>query len=214
MGASGAIEIASSLLALRDGFLPPTINLANRDPACDLDYVANEPRDGRGETFLSNSFGFGGMNAVVAVTFAIATPAEFGSEAVVIVEKKHLDNFTILYVEGLIKLGESAEFFSSALENVLKNESTNVIIDFTKIDYIDSTGIGELVGYLGKFTQPEPQADPRQPVRAHPEAAQAGQARRGLHRRSNRPIPNWSRHRSRRSRGAASSSASPPSPIW
>ncbi|MBV8518496.1 MAG: STAS domain-containing protein [Acidobacteria bacterium] len=69
-----------------------------------------------------------------------------------IVEKKHLDNFTILYVEGLIKLGESAEFFSSALENVLKNDSTNVIVDFTKIDYIDSTGIGELVGYLGKFT--------------------------------------------------------------
>ena len=69
-----------------------------------------------------------------------------------IVEKKHLDNFTILYVEGLIKLGESAEFFSSALENVLKNESTNVIVDFTKIDYIDSTGIGELVGYLQKFT--------------------------------------------------------------
>ena len=54
-----------------------------------------------------------------------------------IVEKKHLENFTVLYVEGLIKLGESAEFFSSALENVLKNESTNVIIDFTKIDYIE-----------------------------------------------------------------------------
>ncbi|HVR42462.1 MAG TPA: STAS domain-containing protein [Thermoanaerobaculia bacterium] len=69
-----------------------------------------------------------------------------------IVEKKHLDSFTILYVEGLIKLGESAEFFSSALENVLKNEDSNVIIDFTKIDYIDSTGIGELVGYLGKFS--------------------------------------------------------------
>lgn len=69
-----------------------------------------------------------------------------------IVEKKHHDNFTILYVEGLIKLGESAEFFSSALENVLKNESSNAIIDFTKIDYIDSTGIGELVGYLGKFS--------------------------------------------------------------
>ena len=67
-----------------------------------------------------------------------------------IVEKKHHDNFTILNVEGLIKLGESAEFFSSALENVLKNESSNVIIDFTKIDYIDSTGIGELVGFLGR----------------------------------------------------------------
>jgi len=69
-----------------------------------------------------------------------------------IVEKKHHDKFTILNVEGLIKLGESAEFFSAALENVLKNETSNVIIDFTKIDYIDSTGIGELVGYLGKFS--------------------------------------------------------------
>ena len=68
MGASGAIEIASSLLALRDGFLPPTINLERPDPACDLDYVANEPREARARTFLSNSFGFGGMNAVVAVS--------------------------------------------------------------------------------------------------------------------------------------------------
>jgi anti-sigma B factor antagonist len=81
-----------------------------------------------------------------------ATLASDTGEAFLIVEKKHTENFTILYVEGLIKLGESAEFFSAALENVLKNESTNVIIDFTKIDYIDSTGIGELVGYLGKFT--------------------------------------------------------------
>ncbi|MBW3566153.1 MAG: STAS domain-containing protein [Acidobacteria bacterium] len=68
-----------------------------------------------------------------------------------IVEKKHRDDFTILYVEGLIKLGESAEFFSSALESVLKDDDSNVMVDFTKIDYIDSTGIGELVGYLGKF---------------------------------------------------------------
>ena len=67
MGASGAIEIASSLLALRDGFLPPTVNLREPDAACDLDHVANVPREGRAETFLSNSFGFGGMNAVVAV---------------------------------------------------------------------------------------------------------------------------------------------------
>jgi nodulation protein E len=67
MGASGAIEIASSLLALRDGFLPPTINLERADPELDLDYVPNEPREARVEAFLSNSFGFGGMNAVVAV---------------------------------------------------------------------------------------------------------------------------------------------------
>ncbi|MDP9195036.1 MAG: beta-ketoacyl-[acyl-carrier-protein] synthase family protein [Acidobacteriota bacterium] len=67
MGASGAIEIACSILALRDGFLPPTINLERPDPECDLDYVPNEPRPARVNAFLSNSFGFGGMNAVVAV---------------------------------------------------------------------------------------------------------------------------------------------------
>jgi nodulation protein E len=67
MGASGAIEIAASLLALNDGFLPPTINLVTPDPACDLDYVPNVPREARARLFLSNSFGFGGMNGVVAV---------------------------------------------------------------------------------------------------------------------------------------------------
>ncbi len=72
MGASGAIEIACSLAALNAGFLPPTINLDTPDPACDLDYVPNEPRDARCGVFLSNSFGFGGMNAVVAVRTAVA----------------------------------------------------------------------------------------------------------------------------------------------
>ena len=82
----------------------------------------------------------------------MVTEQDRAKEAPLIVEKKHREGFTIIHVEGLIKLGESAEFFSQALENVLKNESGNVMIDFTKIDYIDSTGIGELVGYLGKFT--------------------------------------------------------------
>jgi beta-ketoacyl-acyl-carrier-protein synthase II len=67
MGASGALEIAGSILALRAGFLPPTINLETPDPQCDLDYVPNHPREARVTAFLSNSFGFGGMNAVVAV---------------------------------------------------------------------------------------------------------------------------------------------------
>ncbi|MCU1231578.1 MAG: 3-oxoacyl-[acyl-carrier-protein] synthase [Acidobacteria bacterium] len=67
MGASGAIEIAASLAALNDGIIPPTINLADPDPACDLDYVANAAREGSVRTFLSNSFGFGGMNGVLAL---------------------------------------------------------------------------------------------------------------------------------------------------
>lgn len=70
MGASGAIEIVSSLLALRARFLPPTLNLETPDPACDLDYIPNTLRVTSAKTFLSNSFGFGGMNAVVAVRIA------------------------------------------------------------------------------------------------------------------------------------------------
>jgi nodulation protein E len=67
MGASGAIELACSILALGEGFLPPTINLTQPDPECDLDYVPNSPRPSAPNVFLSSSFGFGGMNAVLAV---------------------------------------------------------------------------------------------------------------------------------------------------
>ena len=72
MGASGAIEIACSLLALNERFVPPTINLEVPDPACDLDYVPNAARPAEVGTFLSNSFGFGGLNAVVMVRTAVA----------------------------------------------------------------------------------------------------------------------------------------------
>ena len=67
MGASGAIEVVCSLVALNDGFLPPTINLEKPDPACDLDYIPNASRAARVPIFLSNSFGFGGLNGVVAL---------------------------------------------------------------------------------------------------------------------------------------------------
>lgn len=68
-----------------------------------------------------------------------------------IVEKRQLEGFTLLNVEGVIKLGESAQFFAQTLERALSNDQGHVIIDFSKINFIDSTGIGELVGYLGKF---------------------------------------------------------------
>ncbi|MFY4729218.1 beta-ketoacyl-[acyl-carrier-protein] synthase II, partial [Nitrospira sp. BLG_2] len=63
LGAAGGIEAVFSLLALFHGILPPTINLENPDPACDLDYVPNKARLASITTALSNSFGFGGVNA-------------------------------------------------------------------------------------------------------------------------------------------------------
>lgn len=68
-----------------------------------------------------------------------------------IVEKSKLQGNTLLNVEGVIKLGESARFFAEALQRALEEESGHVLIDFSRINYIDSTGIGELVGYLGRF---------------------------------------------------------------
>jgi anti-anti-sigma factor len=70
----------------------------------------------------------------------------------VIIEKRSRGQVTVLDIEGAIKLGESAEFFSLALDNVLRKEKTNVVIDFSGINYIDSTGMGELIGYLSKFS--------------------------------------------------------------
>ncbi|HUF77742.1 MAG TPA: STAS domain-containing protein [Thermoanaerobaculia bacterium] len=68
-----------------------------------------------------------------------------------IVEKRHQDGYILLVVEGVIKLGESAEFFAQTLERALSEDEGHVLVDFSKINFIDSTGIGELVGYLGQF---------------------------------------------------------------
>lgn len=70
MGASGAIEAALSLLSVNERFVPPTINLRVPDPECDLDYVSEGARALEVASFLSNSFGFGGMNAVLAISRA------------------------------------------------------------------------------------------------------------------------------------------------
>ena len=62
LGAAGVVEAIFSILAIRDGVLPPTINLENPDPACDLDYVPGTARRAPVRVALSNSFGFGGTN--------------------------------------------------------------------------------------------------------------------------------------------------------
>lgn len=67
LGASGGVEFVISLLALQNQVAPPTINLDNPDPDCDLDYIPHEARPMRLKTVLSNSFGFGGHNACLIV---------------------------------------------------------------------------------------------------------------------------------------------------
>lgn len=66
LGAAGAIEAVATILALREGILPPTANFTVADPECDLDYIPNQARNQRVEAALSNSFAFGGLNAVLA----------------------------------------------------------------------------------------------------------------------------------------------------
>lgn len=65
LGASGALEAVISILTINHGIIPPTINLNNPDPECDLDYVPNETRKAEVNTVVSNSFGFGGHNSVL-----------------------------------------------------------------------------------------------------------------------------------------------------
>ena len=67
LGASGALELVAVIGALRDGVVPPTANLDKPDPACDLDYVPNTAREMPVRAALSNSFAFGGLNAVLAL---------------------------------------------------------------------------------------------------------------------------------------------------
>jgi len=65
LGAAGGVELAACAMAIGKGVIPPTINLENQDPECDLDYVPNTPREEKLRCVLSNSFGFGGHNATL-----------------------------------------------------------------------------------------------------------------------------------------------------
>jgi 3-oxoacyl-[acyl-carrier-protein] synthase II len=66
LGAAGAVEAAATVMAITEGVIPPTINLTDPDPECDLDYVSEGPRRSGVDLAISNSFGFGGQNACLA----------------------------------------------------------------------------------------------------------------------------------------------------
>jgi nodulation protein E len=67
MGATGAVELAATVMALQRGVIPPTANYTRADPECDLDYTPNQARETRVDVAISNSFAFGGLNAVLLV---------------------------------------------------------------------------------------------------------------------------------------------------
>jgi 3-oxoacyl-[acyl-carrier-protein] synthase II len=67
LGAAGGVELAASAMAIRHGVIPPTINLENPDPECDLDCVPNTAREAKVSCAISNSFGFGGHNATLVL---------------------------------------------------------------------------------------------------------------------------------------------------
>ncbi|MFQ6117174.1 MAG: beta-ketoacyl-ACP synthase II, partial [Candidatus Bipolaricaulia bacterium] len=68
LGAAAAVEAIATILAIGEDLVPPTINYEHPDPECDLDYTPNRPRERRIEIALSNSFGFGGHNAVICLS--------------------------------------------------------------------------------------------------------------------------------------------------
>ena len=65
LGAAGGVEAVYSVLAIKHGVIPPTINYETPDPECDLDYVPNTPREAKVKIAMSNSFGFCGTNATL-----------------------------------------------------------------------------------------------------------------------------------------------------
>ena len=67
LGAGGAVELIVCVKTIQEGIIHPTINYKNPDQECDLDYVPNKPRDKEVKVAISNSFGFGGHNACLAV---------------------------------------------------------------------------------------------------------------------------------------------------
>ena len=67
LGASGGLELIAAVMALKESMIPPTANFTSSGEGCDLDYVPNEAREAKLTAALSNSFAFGGLNAVLAV---------------------------------------------------------------------------------------------------------------------------------------------------
>lgn len=68
------------------------------------------------------------------------------------IDRRETNGVTLIALRGVIKLGESSRLFADYLEDVLKDGVSAVLLDMSEIDYVDSTGLGELVGYLQRFS--------------------------------------------------------------
>jgi 3-oxoacyl-[acyl-carrier-protein] synthase II len=77
LGASGVLEAAATMVAVGKGVLPPTHNLDDPDPACNLDHIRGNPRNSHIELAISNSFGFGGHNVSLVIGQAVTKQSRF-----------------------------------------------------------------------------------------------------------------------------------------
>ena len=106
LGAAGILEFIVSVLAMKEGFIPPTINFDKARPGCELDYVPNEPREGAIHAFISTSAAFGGVNCAVSAGQLRATVVEQPSD---------LDEIWITGVGIVSPIGCGRETFRQAL---------------------------------------------------------------------------------------------------
>ncbi len=105
IAAAGVTEMIVCLLAMRDSVLPPTINLENPDPDCDLDYVPNQARPSKIRAALNNSFGFGGQNVTLALgsTLETVNPSDITDDELLAYLHEELPEEELVRIEAKVR---------------------------------------------------------------------------------------------------------------
>jgi 3-oxoacyl-[acyl-carrier-protein] synthase II len=142
LGAAGILEFIVSILAQREGRIPPTVNFVSPRPGCDLDYVPNESRPGKINTFLSNSAAFGGIN--VSVLGATADQAHHESP-------RHEDEIWITGIGVISSIGSGVEAFREGL--LQKRCGINKVSEFS-VDSCRSRHAGLVTNFNARKLAP------------------------------------------------------------